>query len=121
MKLKLGRSQGLGWIGMGLVTLLGSWILPWAVTLALLGYGLLRWITFKDKFQGAGFAGLALMTGFLLFGPLSGVFWLLKLTGLILVALGALMMVLPQTEVDQLDENPQPSLPQSLKDLEDNE
>jgi len=45
----------------------------------------------------------------------------LKLTGLILVALGALMMVLPQTEVDQLDENPQPSLPQSLKDLEDNE
>ena len=121
MKLKLGRSQGLGWIGMGLATLLGSWILPWAVTLALLGYGLLRWVAYDDKVQGAGFVGLAVMSGFLLFGPLSGVFWLLKMLGLVLVALGALMMVLPQSEADLLDQDSHPSLPQSLKDLEDNE
>jgi len=88
--------RGLEWVATGAVLIIGSFLLPWAAPFALTLYGAYRWFLLKEPVQGASLMGVSLILWVLLMGPLSGLFWLVKVAGALCTGSGVLMLLISQ-------------------------
>ena len=95
-KKKSWRIRGAEWVVTGAAVLIATFVLPWAAPAALTFYGLYRWIVTRNYGQGISMIAVSFIAWVLLMGPLSGIFWPIKILGTCLIGAGVVMMVLPQ-------------------------
>ncbi|MDT8446491.1 MAG: hypothetical protein RRB13_06290 [bacterium] len=97
------RVRGAEWIVLGGAVAGLAWFAPVIAPALVALYGVYRWIKSGSYNQGLFIiAGAVLMT-VLLLGPLRGLFWPLKWIGAVMIAGGALAMMIPSAKEELTD------------------